>query len=95
MTGALLCFILILMYVFALQWVRTNIFNAFWLTHKLYIAVYILTILHGATRLIQHPWFYFYFLGPAVLFTIDKLVGMGRRNVDISVVKAELLPSGE
>ncbi|GFT66944.1 hypothetical protein NPIL_295941 [Nephila pilipes] len=93
-TGALLVIVLSLMYVFAIQFARRHVFNAFWKTHNLYPILYILIILHGIGQLIQEPIFYYYFLGPCVLFTIDRLISVSRKKVEIPVIKAELLPSG-
>ena len=38
---------------------------------------------------------HYFFLGPGILFVLDKLISISRRKVEIQVVKAELLPSGE
>lgn len=86
--------VLSVIYVFAMQYSRRHVFNAFWLTHNLYPVLYVLTVLHGSGDLIQPPIFHFFFLGPCVLFTLDRLVSVSRKKVEISVVKAELLPSG-
>lgn len=82
------------MFVFAAQFARRHVFNAFWKTHNLYPLMYILMILHGIGHVLQPPMFYYFFLGPCVLFTLDMLVSVSRKKIEISVVKAELLPSG-
>ncbi|XP_069693033.1 dual oxidase-like [Periplaneta americana] len=92
-TGVLLTLLAALMYIFALPYARKRLYNAFWFTHSLYPLFYLLIILHGAGRLIQPPFFYYFFLGPCILFTLDRLVSTTRRKVEIPVVKAELLPS--
>ena len=51
-------------------------------------------IIHGSFGLIQLPRFHIYFLVPALIYGGDKLVSLSRKKVEISVVKAELLPSG-
>lgn len=56
--------------------------------------MYVLTILHGASMIVQKPMFFIYFVGPAVLFTIDKVVSLSRKRMEISIVKAENLASG-
>ncbi|CAL1297932.1 unnamed protein product [Larinioides sclopetarius] len=93
-TGVFLIIVLTLMYVFAIQFARRHVFNAFWKTHNLYPILYILGILHGIGQLIQEPLFYYFFLGPCVLFCIDRLISISRKKVEIPVIKAELLPSG-
>uniref|UniRef100_A0A7N4PVT1 NAD(P)H oxidase (H2O2-forming) n=1 Tax=Sarcophilus harrisii TaxID=9305 RepID=A0A7N4PVT1_SARHA len=94
MTGVLLLVVLAIMYVFASHHFRRRSFRGFWLTHHLYILFYILIIIHGSFALIQLPRFHIYFLIPAIIYGGDKLVSLSRKKVEISVVKAELLPSG-
>ncbi|XP_022378029.1 dual oxidase 2 [Enhydra lutris kenyoni] len=94
MTGVLLLLVLAIMYVFASHHFRRCSFRGFWLTHHLYILLYVLIIIHGSFGLIQLPRFHIYFLVPALIYVGDKLVSLSRKKVEISVVKAELLPSG-
>uniref|UniRef100_A0A8C5KNQ4 NAD(P)H oxidase (H2O2-forming) n=1 Tax=Jaculus jaculus TaxID=51337 RepID=A0A8C5KNQ4_JACJA len=94
LTGVMLLLILAIMYVFASHHFRRCSFRGFWLTHHLYILLYILLIIHGSFALIQLPRFQMFFLAPALIYVGDKLVSLSRKKVEISVVKAELLPSG-
>ncbi|ELV09794.1 Dual oxidase 2 [Tupaia chinensis] len=94
MTGVLLLLVLAIMYVFASHHFRRRSFRGFWLTHHLYILLYVLLIIHGSFALIQLPRFHIFFLVPALIYVGDKLVSLSRKKVEIGVVKAELLPSG-
>ncbi len=94
-TGILLTLVVIAMYTFALPYSRRHAFRAFWFTHNLYILLFILMILHGAGRLVQPPFMHYFCMGPLIIFALDKLVSVSRKLVEIAVVKAELLPSGE
>uniref|UniRef100_A0A8D0EJM6 NAD(P)H oxidase (H2O2-forming) n=1 Tax=Strix occidentalis caurina TaxID=311401 RepID=A0A8D0EJM6_STROC len=94
MTGVLLLVILAVMYVFATHHFRRVSFQGFWITHHLYMLLYVLVIIHGSYALIQQPRFYIYFIIPALIYSADKLLSLSRKKVEISVVKAELLPSG-
>ncbi|OWK58826.1 Dual oxidase 2 [Lonchura striata] len=94
MTGVLLLVVLAVMYVFATRHFRRVSFQGFWITHHLYMLLYILVIIHGSYALIQQPRFYIYFIIPALIYSADKLYSLSRKKVEISVVKAELLPSG-
>ncbi|XP_004408752.1 PREDICTED: dual oxidase 1 [Odobenus rosmarus divergens] len=94
LTGVLLLLVLAIMYVFASHHFRRHSFRGFWLTHHLYILLYVLLIIHGSFGLIQLPRFHIFFLVPALIYVGDKLVSLSRKKVEISVVKAELLPSG-
>ena len=94
-TGILLVTVICFIYVFATQTARRFIFNGFWLTHKLILVMYVLTILHGASCIVQKPLFFAYFIGPAVLFAMDKMVSLSRKKSEIIVLRAEKLPSGK
>nr|XP_033776119.1 dual oxidase 1-like [Geotrypetes seraphini] len=94
MTGILLLSVLAIMYVFASHYFRRISFRGFWLTHHLYVLLYILIILHGSCALIQEPRFYVYFLIPAIIYVSDSLISLNRKKKEISIIKAELLPSG-
>ncbi len=66
---------------------------SFWITHKLYYVLYILILLHGASRIIQDPFFHYYFLGPAILFMIDKTISLSREHKAMKITTADILPS--
>ncbi|KFO29689.1 Dual oxidase 1 [Fukomys damarensis] len=93
-TGVALLLVLAIMYVFASHHFRRRSFRGFWLTHHLYVVLYVLLIIHGSFALIQLPRFHLFFLAPALIYAGDKLVSLSRKKVEIGVVKAELLPSG-
>ncbi|KAK6179791.1 hypothetical protein SNE40_012068 [Patella caerulea] len=82
------------MYVFAQEYGRRHVFKAFWFTHNFYVLLYIFMILHGAGRLVQDALFPYFFLGPMVIFFLDKMISLSRNKVEISVKKAQILPSG-
>ncbi|XP_071091367.1 dual oxidase 1-like [Haliotis cracherodii] len=94
LTGIILTIIVIIMFVFATEYARRHVFNAFWFTHSFYILLYIFLTMHGAGRLVQDPIWGWFFIGPVVIFIIDKLVSLSRNRVEIPVTKAEILPSG-
>lgn len=92
-TGVLLVLVLCILYVFATQTARRHIFSLFWLTHKLFIVLYVLTIIHGASVVVQKPMFFAYLSGPAILFMIDKLVSLSRKKTELCIINAKNLPS--
>uniref|UniRef100_UPI00398F410F dual oxidase 2 n=1 Tax=Pristiophorus japonicus TaxID=55135 RepID=UPI00398F410F len=94
MTGVLLLVVMAILYVFASRQFRRMSFRAFWVTHHLYVILYILILLHGSSNLIQQQSFYLYFIVPGLIYLGDKLVSLSRKKKDVTVVKAELLPSG-
>eukprot|EP00117_Sycon_ciliatum_P014232 scpid13674/ scgid14577/ Dual oxidase 1; Large NOX 1; Long NOX 1; NADPH thyroid oxidase 1; Thyroid oxidase 1 len=93
MTGFLLTLVVATMYIFALPVVRQYLYFVFWKIHQLYVVLYILLILHGTGKLVQLPIFQWYFLAPVVCYTLDRLISLSRKKVEITVLKAELLPS--
>uniref|UniRef100_A0A671MYW1 NAD(P)H oxidase (H2O2-forming) n=1 Tax=Sinocyclocheilus anshuiensis TaxID=1608454 RepID=A0A671MYW1_9TELE len=93
LTGVLLLLIFAFMYVFASHYFRRISFRGFWITHHLYVLVYVLTVIHGSYALLQEPRFHIFLIPPGLLFLLDKLISLNRNKVEIPVVKAELLPS--
>ena len=49
---------------------------------------------YGPFSLLQSPMFWCYFIGPAAIFVVDKTVTLARQKREVSVIDAELLPSG-
>ncbi len=54
-TGILLYTICVVIFVFAHPLIRKKAFNFFWITHQLYIFLYIFSLLHGLARLTAEP----------------------------------------
>lgn len=52
-------------------------------------------VIHGSFALLQEPRFHIYLIPPALLFLLDKLISLSRKKLEIPVVRAELLPSGD
>ena len=88
-----LTLVTVIIYVFATQYARRYTFQAFWVTHHFYIAFYILMFLHGSGRLVQDPLFGNFFLGPGIIFAIDQIISVSRRKQELSVIRADILPS--
>ncbi|ELU06497.1 hypothetical protein CAPTEDRAFT_191097 [Capitella teleta] len=93
-TGILLVLVICIIYIFATATSRRHIFNAFWITHQFIYLLYLLIFLHGASRIIQEPSFLYYFIGPGIIYMFDKVISLSRSKKELSVVRAELLPSG-
>ena len=94
-TGMLLTLQFFLIFIFSMQYSRRHTFRAFWLIHLSYPIYFILMLLHGAGRMIQAPYTYYFVLGPFILFAIDQLISVSRRKIEIPVVSAKILPSGK
>ncbi|EGD74734.1 dual oxidase 2 short isoform [Salpingoeca rosetta] len=94
LSGFLLTLVCIFMFIFSLQIVRRSSFAVFWSVHHLWVLFFALLYLHGAARLVQEPFTYFFATGPLVLLAIDKLISLSRSHHDLNVQEALLLPSG-
>ncbi|KRT80163.1 peroxidase, partial [Oryctes borbonicus] len=92
-TGIILTLLMAIIYLFAQSVVRRRLYNWFWYTHSLYPIFFIFMVLHGAGRLIQEPFFHYFFLGPLILFILDTVVSVRRKKIQIPVVKAKIWPS--
>ncbi|XP_012281785.1 dual oxidase 2 isoform X2 [Orussus abietinus] len=92
-TGIALTILTAVIFLCSLQIVRKELYYWFYRTHCLYPVFYVLLILHGTGRLIQEPYFHYFFLGPVTLFAFDKLITATRKTTEIPIIKAELLPS--
>ena len=92
-SSILLTLVTVIIFVFATQYARRYTFTAFWFTHHLYITFYILIFLHGSGRFVHDPLFGNFFLGPGVIYTIDLIISISRRKQELTVIRADILPS--
>jgi dual oxidase len=69
----MLYIIVVIMFIFAQEQVRKRAFNIFWMTHHLYVLLYVLSILHGLARLTAAPRFWLFLIVPGIIYTIDKI----------------------
>lgn len=60
---------------------------------QLYVLLYILSLLHGLAKITAAPAFWFYFVIPGIVFTIDKIVTLRTRYIALDILETELLPS--
>jgi hypothetical protein len=69
---------MIIIFVFAHPIIRKKAYKFFWSTHSLYVVLYILCLVHGLARLTGAPRFWIFFIGPGIIYTLDKV----RSNVN-------------
>ncbi|XP_008543644.1 dual oxidase isoform X1 [Microplitis demolitor] len=92
-TSIILTFVTGIIFICSIPIIRQKLYKWFALGHTLYPLFYILIFLHGSGRLIQEPIFHYFFLGPVIIFTIDKIFTATRKTVEIPLLKVDLLPS--
>lgn len=73
-TGILLFIVMCIIIVFAHPTIRKKAYNFFWSTHRLYVVLYILCLMHGLARLTGAPRFWLFFIGPGLIFILDKVI---------------------
>lgn len=82
-----------LIFIFAHPIIRKRAYKFFWNVHSLYVFLYILCMIHGLARLTGPPRFWMYFIGPAIIYTLDKAVSLRTKYMALDVIQTELLPS--
>lgn len=76
----LLFIIMSIIIVFAHPTIRKKAYKFFWSTHSLYIVLYALCLVHGLARLTGAPRFWIFFIGPGVIFALDKVRMVFKRD---------------
>lgn len=74
LTGVMLFVVMSIIFVFAHPIIRKKAYKFFWLTHSLYIVLYALSLIHGLARLTGAPRFWIFFIGPGIIFALDKVI---------------------
>ncbi len=92
-TGLGLYAVVCLIFLFAHPIVRKKAYKFFWISHQFYVLFYILCLLHGLSRITASPRFWLFFIGPAAVFVIDKIISLRRSFFELHVLETELLPS--
>ncbi|XP_075237286.1 dual oxidase isoform X2 [Lycorma delicatula] len=92
-TGVLLFITMVIIFVFAHPLIRKKAYKFFWSTHSLYIVLYLLCLIHGLARLTGPPRFWMFFIGPGIIYTLDKVVSLRTKYMALDVLETELLPS--
>lgn len=72
-TGVLLFVVMCIIIVFAHPTIRKKAYKFFWSTHSLYVVLYGLCLIHGLARLTGAPRFWIFFIGPGIVFALDKV----------------------
>jgi len=93
LTGITLFIICCFIFVFAHPKVRKKAYNFFWMTHQLYVLLYVFSLLHGLGRLTGPPRFWIFFVIPGIIYAIDKLATLRTRYMKLDILETELLPS--
>ncbi|KAK8749678.1 hypothetical protein OTU49_015477 [Cherax quadricarinatus] len=93
LTGVILFVIMCIIFIFAHPMIRRKAFKFFWAAHQLYIFLYIFSLLHGLARLTGAPRFWIFFVGPGIIYTLDKIISLRTRYMELDIIETELLPS--
>ncbi|XP_073969944.1 dual oxidase isoform X3 [Rhodnius prolixus] len=92
-TGVLLFIVMTIIFVFAHPTIRKKAYKFFWSAHSLYVVLYVLCLVHGLAKLTGPPRFWIFFVGPGIIYTLDKVVSCRTKYMALDVLETELLPS--
>ncbi|RWS08349.1 dual oxidase-like protein, partial [Dinothrombium tinctorium] len=92
-TGIILFTLVCIIFIFAHPKIRQKAYSYFWTTHSLYVLLYGLSLFHGLAKLTGTPRFWIFFIGPAIVFTLDKIVSLQTKFMELEILETELLPS--
>ncbi|XP_065202273.1 dual oxidase [Planococcus citri] len=92
-TGVLLFVVMVIIFVFAHPIIRKKAYRFFWMTHGFYVVLYALMLIHGLARITGAPRFWFYFIGPGIVFLLDQVVSLRTKYMALDILETELLPS--
>ncbi|XP_059617846.1 dual oxidase [Phlebotomus argentipes] len=92
-TGVILFITMCIIFVFAHPTIRKKAYKFFWNMHSLFVLLYILCLIHGLARLTGPPRFWLFFIGPGVVYTLDKIVSLRTKYMALDVMETDLLPS--
>lgn len=62
-----------IIFVFAHPTIRKKAYSYFWRAHSLYVLLYALCLVHGLARLTGAPRFWLFFIGPGIIYALDKV----------------------
>ncbi|KAB7496237.1 Dual oxidase [Armadillidium nasatum] len=93
LTGIILFVLMCIIFIFAHPVIRQKAYKFFWKTHQLYVILYIVTLLHGLARLTGPPRFWIFFVIPGIIYTLDKIISIRTRYMQLDIIETELLPS--
>mmetsp|Transcript_2188 Transcript_2188/g.6891 ORF Transcript_2188/g.6891 Transcript_2188/m.6891 type:complete len:553 (-) Transcript_2188:85-1743(-) len=85
-TGHIISIVMVFMYTTAYTPMRRPFFNAFYFSHHLFIIFYGCLLAHG-------PRFWYYFIGPGVLYVLERLLREFRGKKDTVVLAVKSHPS--
>ena len=93
MTGVSLYCVIVVVFIFSLAPIRKRAYRFFWLSHQLYVFLYLLSLVHGLARITSPPKFWIFFLVPGLVFALDKVVSLHGSYMELDILETELLPS--
>ncbi|KAJ3340743.1 Dual oxidase 1 [Gonapodya sp. JEL0774] len=92
-SGLVLTVLMVLIYTYAHEYVRRNVFTVFWFFHRLHPIWYLAMIVHGAAQLVQPPFYWYFMLVPTIVYRLDSVFTAKRRAFKVPIIEAALLPS--
>jgi hypothetical protein len=66
--------VMLLMYTTSIESIRRPNFELFWYTHHLFVLYFILGSIHGLNQWFGAPGFWYWVIGPLVLYMVERTV---------------------
>lgn len=83
-SGALLCVVMLIMYGAALRTVKNGHFEIFWYSHYLFVAFFVLLLVHGKDG--YGPNFWKYFMLPGILYAFERIYRESSANRSVPLI---------
>ena len=93
LTGISLYCLVVIIFVFTLPYIRKRAYRFFWLTHQLYVLLYLLSLIHGLARITSPPKFWMFLMFPGIVYILDKIVSLRGSYMELDILETEILPS--
>ena len=93
LTGISLYCLVVVIFIFTLPLIRKKAYRFFWLTHQLYVFLYMLSLVHGLARITSPPKFWMFLMFPGIVYLLDKIVSLRGSYMELDILETEILPS--
>ncbi len=88
-TGICLVMIIFIVYPATFVSVKRGHFEIFWITHMLYVPLFVLTIIHGKGMLGPNYWKFF--IGPGAIYLIERIYREFTTRLPVKVISATFM----
>jgi len=88
-SGGIVCYCMFFIYTAAFDNTKRGQFELFWYSHHVFIAFFFFLLVHGKKGL--NPNFWKYFIGPGVLYLLERLLRIYRARLKVVVLSCTVM----